>query len=74
MYTVEKIEYPESPEFPKLMRSKITQTLVLFRVPGEGIVLEAGKDVIAKAGYISKDFAMHHFEDFNGSITISNER
>ena len=59
--------------FPKLMVSKRNKTTIaLFCTPTEGTIIQA---VFKQhpVGYHSFGFASECFEDFEGSITLSND-
>jgi len=67
-----QITHKTSPEYPKLMQSKSgSNIVVLFSEPGVGIVVN-GKDSLNPIGSFSHGWAMDYFEDFDGSITLSN--
>ncbi len=56
-------------KYPKLMISKQSSSIVLFIRGGDGIKLSpVGED----AGTYRFDWNMSQFEDYNGSVTISN--
>lgn len=60
-------------DFPKLMISKHNKTtLVLLCTPTEGTVLQSN-GIHAHVGYHSAIFKSSLYEDFEGSITISND-
>lgn len=64
-------ENKESKQFPKLMRLKGSDTIVLMSHPKVGVVVNEGKHHMV--GSYFQYWDMDCFEDFNGSITLSNE-
>lgn len=57
------------PEFPKLM-SHSDGLIVLFTEKGVGVSVVG--DTHSKAGRYSATWNYTHFEDFSGSVTLSN--
>lgn len=58
-------------KYPKLMRSKMG-TIVLMTNHGTGTVLCDGVNV-ARTGEVSSDWNMDSFEDFDGTVALSNK-
>ena len=73
-----KVEVKESSKkserpFPKLMISKVDKTLlVLFTTPTEGTVIQS-KYNDKPVGYRPQCFVDSYFEDFEGSLILSND-
>ena len=57
-------------EFPKLMKSKTSGIIVFFWDDGVGVVIEGKND--QPSGYYSSGWGMDFFEDFSGTIQLSN--
>lgn len=73
-----KVEVKESSKkavrpFPKLMISKQNKTTIaLFCTPTKGTIIQSMYK-LHHVGYHSSDFDSERFEDFEGSITLSND-
>lgn len=57
--------------FPKLMKCKHYNFIVLMSSKKTGVVVS--NNAYYEVGFISATWDMSCFEDFNGSITLSNE-
>lgn len=57
--------------YPKLMKSKAYAHIVLFTGHKMGTVMKTS--VYHSVGYFSDTWAMDGFEDYEGSITLTNE-
>lgn len=69
MVVTEVIEAKKKGEdYPKLMRSN--STIVLFESSHAGCVVASDVHTI---GHYSEDWAMGAFEDFHGSVMLTNE-
>lgn len=68
---ITRSDIPTDTKFPKLMISKLG-TLVLFKKSGIGVVICPGDTVYDVGDYFS-DWAMKVFEDYNYTITLSND-
>jgi len=66
----EENENPNNP-FPKIMKSDYH--IVLFIEPKVGIVLVKLVAHGYEAGVVRRDFVMNEFEDFNGTVELSNK-
>ena len=59
--------------FPKLMINSLNKTTIaLFSNPSEGTIIQA-KDNCSPLGFHSKSFVSSAYEDFEGTITLSND-
>lgn len=58
--------------YPKLMITKTSGCIVLFHEEEKGVCLQKG-DTQNIVGNHSSIWNMHAFEDFTGSITLSND-
>lgn len=72
-----KVEVKESSKkaerpFPKLMIHANGVTVVLFTTKTEGIIMQS-EDKLNPVGYYWTCFGSDAFEDFEGSITLSND-
>lgn len=65
------IENTTEKPFPKLMKSTITEIIVLFISKDKGTVLDVKKTGHSMGGF-HEGFDISHFEDFNGKVTLSN--
>ena len=61
----------ESREYPKLMISKDLLLVVLMSAEKQGVVIDCTG--VYEVGHFSTDWHMDSFEDFEGSITLSND-
>jgi hypothetical protein len=57
-------------EFPKLMKSKTTELVVLFKSEGIGTVVHPG--IGWRLGEYCKDFDDRTFQEFTGEVVLSN--
>ena len=67
---VNKKEEVKEKEFPKLMISR-TDVVVIMSEFRTGIVVSGGD--VYKIGYHSESWCIEDFEDFNGTLTLSND-
>lgn len=58
--------------YPKLMISNDNDFVVLFTDRGHGFVVHSSKGD-REIGFVSVDWNMNIFEDFNGDLTLRNE-
>ena len=58
--------------FPKLMKHKGTDLIVFFSAPGCGMVLRESTASNSQ-GHGSNTWEPDSFEDFNGTLTLTNE-
>jgi len=72
--TIGESKTKEKP-FPKLMISLLTDNVVLFSSPKEGMVVLLGKrnKCCYEIGEYAKDFTMDNFTDYNEPITLQNQ-
>jgi hypothetical protein len=59
--------------YPKLMQYENCGMVVLFQSKGEGIVVNAGRNLEWYVGEYSEDFDSHNLVDFDGTVTLSND-
>lgn len=61
---------PEKPNipYPKLMKSKVSPTVVLFTEEHIGIVLISG---LFNVGHFSDDWNMGQFKDYEGELSLT---
>jgi hypothetical protein len=73
MITSKVVENKESSnDFPKLMKSKASNAILLFTNPESGVVLIS--DTHWDIGYFSKGWSSDSFEDFTGELTLKNNK
>ena len=58
--------------FPKLMESVNSSTVVLFTSPSYGTVVNSGTEGLYELGYISTNWEMSEFKDYEGRIILEN--
>ena len=59
-------------EFPKLRSGKNDNIIVLFSAPTKGTVVALTGPSCYELGHFSANWATHVFEDFNGSVKLTN--
>jgi hypothetical protein len=59
--------------YPKLRKSNLYGTIVLFVAPRMGTVVSAGGGG-NPIGYHSDSWSLESFEDFDGTVTLQNEK
>jgi len=64
-------EVKKKEEYPKLMKSTVTGLVLLMTKEGEGLVVFTEK-TSRKIGEYDDGWDMRNFEDFNGTIELSN--
>lgn len=63
---------PVAAPFPKLMKGVTTSVIVLFTKEKEGTVVN-GDGSIYKTGHHSDQWAFSRFEEYHGTVTLSND-
>lgn len=66
-----KIKAKELP-YPKLMKNKVTDLVVLFTAQGVGMSIYKGNSLNGFLGEYSKNWSCEQFEDYTGEVTLSN--
>ena len=68
-----KGEEPKELEYPKLMISKLNNTIILFSKKREGTVIKSGSDGLDITGVYGVDWYSENFKNYTGEITLSND-
>jgi len=63
---------PKELPYPKLMVSKVSGTVVLFTKLGSGTIVCEGYNAYWTNGMGSSGFRMDNFQDFEGTVELSN--
>lgn len=69
---VNELDKKQIKAFPKLMGTK-NGYIVLFSKPEKGVCLKKPESTADIIGSYYDEWNMDYFEDFNGSITLSND-
>jgi len=60
--------------FPKLMKSTVSSVIVLMSTPEKGTVISGVSNKGWGIGHYADNWIMRDFEDFNGTVELSNKR
>jgi hypothetical protein len=60
--------------FPKLMKHKFSDSVVLFEEPKKGTIIIPSPRASGGIGTVCYEWDMAVFEDFEGSLTLTNVR
>ena len=69
-----KVVEKDKLKYPKLMVSKLEGTVVLMYSKTSGIVVGNTGDCQSEIGYYSEFWDTNCFEDFDGTVELSNEK
>ena len=62
----------KSLKFPKLMKHKTNNRIVLFETITRGVEVRGSNNMESAIGFTSNRWDTSDYEDFNGSVTLSN--